>query len=429
MSELPHLLIVDNSKVVRASLAKNLQAHFQIREEKCGETAWQTLILDSQIIAVVSGVGLAKLDGLGLLERTRANRLCRLKTLPFFLIESDAMGPAARQQALDSGVSGFIAKGLGMTETARVINNLMVQWRREHPVDCAAVCGASERCAQARYMEASITSCQQDDLGISDVFGPIRQVSEISATALPGRPVARPSDELQEVPRTAIVERLDQLFAAPGGGRGLGVLLFGMDGYSKLLKRFGHSLADRIDLKFGQLLSSKLRAGDSIAKVAGGSIVIVATETTVALCSAFAERVGKGVAAAQVAVGGRRIDMTVSVGIACCPEDDVEPAGEALLAMAERRLEAAKQAGGNRVFGGVSPGAMSGGGELFLQRLEEVLAGFEPQSLNVEQSTQAALLVLPLLHALEKAQRLGLPVAELERRLQASLHEAVAPQV
>lgn len=52
MNELPHVLIVDNSRVIRALLSRSLKDHFEVREETNGESAWQTLVLDSAIVAV-----------------------------------------------------------------------------------------------------------------------------------------------------------------------------------------------------------------------------------------------------------------------------------------------------------------------------------------------------------------------------------------
>jgi DNA-binding NarL/FixJ family response regulator len=52
--DLPHILIVDDSRVVRISLIKHLKDHFEIREESDGEAAWQTLVVDHSIKAVIS---------------------------------------------------------------------------------------------------------------------------------------------------------------------------------------------------------------------------------------------------------------------------------------------------------------------------------------------------------------------------------------
>lgn len=125
MSVLPHLLIVDSSRVIRVTLAKDLKAHFEIREESSAERAWETLILDASIVAVVCGISLPGMDGLGLLEKIRTHKLERLKTLPFFLIASDSLSDEVREWATAARVSGFVPKGPGTAETQRVLRELL----------------------------------------------------------------------------------------------------------------------------------------------------------------------------------------------------------------------------------------------------------------------------------------------------------------
>ena len=54
MSDLPRVLIVDDSRMVRTSLARHLKGIYEVREEGDGEAAWQTLVLDHTIAAVIS---------------------------------------------------------------------------------------------------------------------------------------------------------------------------------------------------------------------------------------------------------------------------------------------------------------------------------------------------------------------------------------
>ena len=63
--ELPRLLIVDDSRMVRASIIKHLKGRYAYREEVNGEAAWQTLVLDPTIRAVISDLGMPVLDGFG----------------------------------------------------------------------------------------------------------------------------------------------------------------------------------------------------------------------------------------------------------------------------------------------------------------------------------------------------------------------------
>ena len=105
------VLVVDESKVVRASLIKQLSDRFEVRDEPNDESAWQTMVLDSAIVAVVSGLSLEREDGLGLLERLRGSKLSRLKNVPFLLIVSNSISDAERQEARRLGVTEFIEKG------------------------------------------------------------------------------------------------------------------------------------------------------------------------------------------------------------------------------------------------------------------------------------------------------------------------------
>ena len=56
MEEKRRVLIVDPSRVARAALAKHLSAEYDLREESDGELAWQTLVLDPSIVAVVAAL-------------------------------------------------------------------------------------------------------------------------------------------------------------------------------------------------------------------------------------------------------------------------------------------------------------------------------------------------------------------------------------
>ena len=53
------LLVVDESRMVRALLGKVLREHYDVREEADGEAAWQVLVLDQSVGALVGLLPLA----------------------------------------------------------------------------------------------------------------------------------------------------------------------------------------------------------------------------------------------------------------------------------------------------------------------------------------------------------------------------------
>ena len=399
MSQLPHLLIVDSSKVVRASLARSLKASFETCEESNGESAWQTLILDTSIAVVIVAVSLPKLDGFGLLERVRANKLGRLKNIPFFLIASDSMGDDIRQQALACGVSGFIPKSAGRADAIRIVESFLAPTR------------------EAGLAADSSASGLGDGLAVSDVFGPLEKLAGINSRRTSGsrRDVTMASPVL--VPRVSVEARLNTLLTTRTRVKGIGVLAFGMDGYHQLVEQFGQKMANRIECKFVQLLGGKLRAEDRIAQIAADRIVIVAPETNLKLCMAFAERICKRLAASKVSVGGQRVEMTVSVGVACFANDGADLLGDELLSTAELHLELAVNKGGNQVVGGSISGALQNEQEKALRPFKELLGAGSVDALEPHLG-QVGLLLLPLLERLESSFDLGLPIEKMAQLFQ-----------
>ncbi|HNL21178.1 MAG TPA: response regulator, partial [Rhodocyclaceae bacterium] len=124
MADLPRVLIVDDSRLVRVSLVRSLQGQYEVREEGDGEAAWQTLVLDHSIQAVISDLQMPKLDGYQLLEKVRTSKLRRLQEMPFILVSGEET-EEERQKAKAMGVSDFISKGSGAAELLTRVDRLL----------------------------------------------------------------------------------------------------------------------------------------------------------------------------------------------------------------------------------------------------------------------------------------------------------------
>lgn len=131
-AQLPRVLIVDDSRMVRASLSKQIRDKFDVREEADGEAGWQALLLDPTIEVVISDIGMPRLDGFALLQRIRGSRLSRVNALPVLVISGEDDNEA-RLKAQAMGATDFITKGTPRVELVARIEALtkLAQTRRE----------------------------------------------------------------------------------------------------------------------------------------------------------------------------------------------------------------------------------------------------------------------------------------------------------
>lgn len=406
MTKQRKILIVDASKVIRASLAKHLKDQFAICEESNGETAWQTLVLDNSIVAVFASHHLSKLDGIGLVERMRENKLSRLNSMPFFMLVSDNFSDDEKFKATASGVTELIPKML--TNQADMADTLQ-----------RLIAGLGDN-RQAGNDEVPAVLPVESPVGMDSQFNPTQSITGVtdvlgSIGGLVGSAEGEGLSAPEIPPRAVIEERLERLFINGDPGQ-IGVLVFGLDGYDLLARRYGSETAEKVGAKFSSLLARKIRSEDSIGQLLPGRIAIIASRTNRALCTSFAERVCKALAAAQVSVRGRKIDMTVSVGVATVPEDGIALSGQDLLLLADGRLDAAIKAGGNRVISGSAVEANTGKQEEFLIKLKELLATVPPEALTPYLGN-VGLQIMPILNQLEQAFHFGLPIDDMGKRL------------
>lgn len=118
----PRVLIADDSRIVRATLIKQIQGIFDFTEAVDGEQAWEKLLLDPSIKLVITDLTLPELDGYGLLRRIRTSKLGRLSKMPVIVV-SGSDEQEERDRAKAAGASDLIVKGIG---TAQLLSRLDV---------------------------------------------------------------------------------------------------------------------------------------------------------------------------------------------------------------------------------------------------------------------------------------------------------------
>nr|MBL8411129.1 diguanylate cyclase [Dechloromonas sp.] len=363
VAELPHVLVVDDSRVVRISLIKHLKDSYTVREEGDGEAAWQTLVLDPSIKAVISDLQMPKLNGYELLERVRTSKLRRLQQLPFILVSGEET-EAERAKAREMGVSDFVTKGAGSAEILVRLNNLLALQKAQESI------------------EAGREQLVQDPISglFSHKYLEMQVAQALSHSARHGLETS--------------------------------VMVLGFDNFDKLCERFGASVAEQVGNRFAKMLEAKMRHEDSLGHFGDGRYAIASPGTAAQFCATFAERVREAVELARLTVQGQTVALTVSIGIASVPADAVTSAA-ALLDTAGQRMLQAMQAGGNRTeSGGILPATRP----ISINHALEMLAAnrVDPVKPHVD---ALATQLLPLIRLINQELGLALPMAEIEQRL------------
>ncbi|HUQ44002.1 MAG TPA: diguanylate cyclase [Candidatus Limnocylindria bacterium] len=148
----------------------------------------------------------------------------------------------------------------------------------------------------------------------------------------------------------AAVEREDALRRrVPAEKRRLrSTILFDLDHFGRVNKRFGHQVGDRVLRLFADTLKSRARASDLVARYGGEEFVVILDNATREDAAAIAEEVRTAFAHLIVETGtGDHLTTTVSAGCATLEAWEVE--SSVLLERADVALAMAKAAGRDQV--------------------------------------------------------------------------------
>lgn len=129
----------------------------------------------------------------------------------------------------------------------------------------------------------------------------------------------------------------------------LAVLFIDVDRFKAVNDAHGHQAGDAVLAHLGRVLRAGVRRYDLAARYGGEEMVLVLPGLDAAAAGHVAERVRRAVESQPVEHAGRRVRVTVSVGVAAHDGARAFGSPDALLAAADRALYAAKSAGRNRV--------------------------------------------------------------------------------
>jgi two-component system, cell cycle response regulator len=150
-------------------------------------------------------------------------------------------------------------------------------------------------------------------------------------------------DELTGLPnRRSVLRQLEALISrGRRHGHSLALLMVDADHFKAVNDRHGHAAGDAALRALADRLGERLRAEDVAGRFGGEEFVVALPDADAAGAAAVAEAVRAAVSARPLAIAGRQLSLTVSVGWATWEDDDL---GQ-LLARADGALYEAKAAG------------------------------------------------------------------------------------
>ncbi|MBF0371930.1 MAG: EAL domain-containing protein, partial [Alphaproteobacteria bacterium] len=154
-------------------------------------------------------------------------------------------------------------------------------------------------------------------------------------------------DPLTNLPnRTLFHERLNRALARAGRTRQTVALLFiDLDHFKEVNDSRGHLVGDMLLQAVAERLGSSTRQGDTVARLAGDEFTVILEEIVDFRDAAVVAQKMVHRLAEPFELGGQRLSLTTSVGIALFPSDSTD--GHSLLRKADEAMYRAKKQGKN----------------------------------------------------------------------------------
>ncbi|NAZ86194.1 GGDEF domain-containing protein [Kineococcus indalonis] len=144
--------------------------------------------------------------------------------------------------------------------------------------------------------------------------------------------------------RRFVDDLAERLLASAGGGRPLALVLLDVDHFKAVNDTHGHAVGDAVLVAVAEVLREHARAEDAV-RYGGEEFVVVLPGLDAAAATERAEELRRTCSALRVP--GSDVRVTISAGVAACPEHGTSP--DELLLAADRALYAAKSGGRDQV--------------------------------------------------------------------------------
>ncbi|MCK4905094.1 sensor domain-containing diguanylate cyclase [bacterium] len=128
----------------------------------------------------------------------------------------------------------------------------------------------------------------------------------------------------------------------------LAIIMIDIDYFKKYNDNYGHLTGDNIIRDLGEIISNSVRTIDIPARYGGDEFIVLLVNCSLDQAVKVAQRIKRGVDNSNFTFKGKKLKITVSMGVAVHPPRKIS--GKALVKLADSSLYKAKQAGRNKIY-------------------------------------------------------------------------------
>ncbi|MFO0580963.1 MAG: diguanylate cyclase [Anaeromyxobacter sp.] len=290
----PRLLVADDEVDAREAFQLALEPDYEVLAAPDGEAALE-LARDERPDVVLLDLFMPRLDGLGVLERLRADP--STADIPVLFVSGQG-DDAIKVRSLDLGAVDYLQKPFSDRELRARVDRTLRFVRSQSALRALAQTDALTGLANLRAFRARVDE---------EVKRAHRYLT----------------------PLTCVMADLDEL--------------------KPINDSLGHAAGDRAIAAVAAVIREELRETDFGARYGGDEFVVLLPHTTAEEGRVLAERICARLGSASLELAERRVTVGASFGVACLPAGGAGVSADALVRAADAALYAAKRAGRGRV--------------------------------------------------------------------------------
>lgn len=322
--KLTRILVVDDSRLMRKSMARILGKTFDIVEAENGEQAWQKLQEDDEIALVCCDLSMPVMDGIGFMKQVRTATESRYHHIPVIIVTSQEDTEENRKKVFEQGAAGFLSKPFDSVQLKERINAHLQsragseesEVKQAKPRDAAlapGVEGAGKTGVERQGLASKLTTDEVTGVGSRAFF---------------------------------LYNGAQMLAHAELHGCKVMIMQLAIDDFRQLFMRLARPGTNSMLASIGKILSCHVRKGDMVARTSIDSFTVLFYVSAVEDALKLAERIRDKVANTKISHLDTTYQMTVSIGISQA-ELSQGTTIEDLLAQSSGSLGQAQGNGGN----------------------------------------------------------------------------------